>query len=259
MSFNGAAQMRSDSKIKAAADRCLSQGISVIPIGEDKIPAIRWMELIDRPLEQWDFPGCNIGMITGATNGIVVIDCDDRRSALLWLSTKKKTPLMATTRRGMHFYYKHPGSYVKSGSGLHMPGGKYDVKADRSFVLCCPSVNKGHEYRFMSHEGNPKGKWIEPSQLPVFDTAWRPESVSRPCADYGSTVIRDARAIINKLTAGEGERDKVTYHAIKVVQESGASESEAVAVVADWHLRNCVPPWDVMTVAAKVKRVYNRS
>jgi hypothetical protein len=250
--------VRSDSKIKAAADRCLSKGISVIPIGEDKIPAIRWMGLIDKPLEYWNFPGCNMGIITGATNGIVVVDCDDRRSALLWLSTKTKTPLMAITRRGMHFYYRHPGGYVKSGSGILMPGGKYDIKADRSFVLCCPSVNKGHEYKFLPHDGNPCGKWMEPDKLPVFDRSWRPESASRPTYEHAGTVIRDARAVINKITAGEGERDKATYHAIKVVQESGASESEAVAIVVDWHLRNCIPPWDVMTVASKVQRVYNR-
>lgn len=243
--------------IKASATKCLEMGLSVIPIGSNKLPAIKWREYIDKPLRSWEFSGCNMGLITGQINNIVVVDCDSRHSSLMWRATMPKTPLMTTSSRGVHFYYRHPGQYVKSAAHLDTFGFPYDIKGDRSYVLSPPSVRNGHRYRFVKHDGNPEGKWITPEKLPMFDVAWRPES--RRCSHYASNEkeIYNVRLYIAKIYATEGCRDRVTFRVARTVKESGATESEAVAIVVDWHLRNCTPPWEVMEVAAKVRRVYN--
>jgi hypothetical protein len=243
-------------RVKKTALKCLAMGISVIPIAAHKMPAIKWKDAIDTPLAHWDFPGCNMAIITGATNGIVVVDCDTRKSALMWLANKPRTPLMTMTRRGMHFYYKHPGQYVKSGARLNIDGAYIDIKADRSYVLAPPSVRGEHEYRFVKHEGNPDGRWMRPDSLPLFDLAWRPVSVAPSYSMSDSKEIRDIRLYIDKIHATEGSRDKETFRVCKLVRESGMPESEAIATVLDWHLRNCNPPWGVMEVAEKVKRIY---
>jgi hypothetical protein len=247
----------SQEKIDKAARWCLANGISVIPIGQDKMPAIKWKPYIERPLDRWNFPGCNMAIITGATNGIVVVDCDTRKSALQWLSTKPKTPLMTVTRRGLHFYYRHPGTYVKSASHINVDGINVDIKADRSYVLAPNSVRSGHEYRFIKHEGNPQGRYLHPEKLPLFDVAWRPESTKTYSTSSDDKAIRDIRTYISKIQASEGSRDRETFRVSKLVQESGAPEAEAVAIVVDWHMKNCNPPWEVMEIAEKVKRIYN--
>lgn len=243
--------------INSCAMKCIAMGMSVIPIGDNKLPAIKWKEHISRPLDAWTFHGCNMGIVTGEINDIVVVDCDTRHSSLMWLSTMPKTPLMVRSARGMHFYYRHPGQYVKSAAHLTTFGFPYDIKGDRSYVLSPPSVRKGHKYKFVTHEGNPNGKWIKPDLLPTFDVSWRPESSSRLYQVSNDKEIYNVRRYIDRICASEGERDRVTFRVAKTVRESGASESEAVAIVVEWHMRNCTPPWDVMEVAEKVKRVYS--
>jgi hypothetical protein len=241
-------------KIRSSALKCIAMGLHLVPIGQHKIPAVKWKSLIDSPLADWNYPGCNMGILTGECNGIVVVDCDNRRSALMWLSTMPKTPLMVVSARGMHFYYRHPGAYVKSDSHIKRDGWHYDVKGDRSYVLAPPSVRNGHEYAFLKHEGNPSGKWICPDSLPVFDVAWRPE---RPASPSGtSKEIANVRSYVKKIFAAEGSRDRETFRVCKIAKEGGLSEVDAAALAIEWHMSNCTPPWEVTDIVEKVKRVY---
>jgi hypothetical protein len=242
-------------KICKAANRCLEMGISVVPIGEKKLPSIRWKSLIDEPLKSWNYPGCNMAILTGAGNGIVVVDCDNKKDSLKWLATMPKTPLMVLTVRGMHFYYRHPGVYVKSDSHIHLNGVVFDVKGDRSFVLSPPSVRGGIPYSFCKHAENPSGKWLPPEKLPLFDMAWRPERAFMPSVK-DDEQIGNIERYISKISSSEGGRDRATYRVAKLVMESGACESDAMAIVINWHLNNCTPPWSVPEISEKVKRVY---
>ncbi len=242
-------------RITRTARKCLSMGLSVIPIGVDKFPAVRWKNYIDSPMSEWNFPGCNMAILTGAGNGIVVVDCDTRISSLRWLSSMPATPLMSKSARGVHFYYQHPGVYVKSDSHIKLGQNLYDVKADRSYVLAPPSERKGCEYSFVKHSGNPRGIWMCPSKLPVFNTAWRPERAKTGPGLEGEGV-KNIASYIDKIQCGEGGRDRGTFRVCKIAMEVGLCESEAMAIVIDWHMRNCTPPWSVMEVAEKVKRTY---
>jgi hypothetical protein len=246
-------------RLNIVAAYYLSIGLSIVPIGTDKRPVIKWAEHIEKPLQNWTFPGCNIALLTGQFNGVVVADCDSEESYIGWLKTKIHTPLRVKTKRGMQFYYRHPGQYIKSDSHIKDPSGfSYDVKGDKSYVVAPPSFRAGHQYQFCVCSSNIRGKLIPFSELPVFNPEWRPERV-QPSGSYGETLppgsVRDGIKYIQNIRAIAGSGgDKETYRAACKLIESGMSESEALLAMLDWNDKNADPPWTKQQLLYKVKR-----
>jgi hypothetical protein len=243
-----------------AARKALSKGISVIPMADDcKTPLIKWKPYTEKAMDpsEWRWVS-NLAILTGAINRIVVVDCDTYEGYTGWLKHRPATPLRVRTRRGIHFFYRHPGTYIKLDAHIQAPEGfSYDVRGDNSYVVAPPSIVKGHQYQFCICSGNLRGKWIDPDQLPVFDPAWRPDRLGTTGA-WEQKPIRDIVAYINRLHAVEGQGgDKETYKAVRLVQESGASESEAVAILAEWNQTNCTPPWGMRDLYRKVAMIYS--
>jgi len=246
-------------RLNIVAAYYMSIGLSIVPIGTDKRPVIKWAEHIEKPLQNWTFPGCNIALLTGQFNGVVVADCDSEESYIGWLKTKTPTPLRVKTKRGMQFYYRHPGQYIKSDSHIKDPSGfSYDVKGDKSYVVAPPSFRAGHQYQFCVCSSNIRGKLIPFSELPVFNPEWRPERV-QPSGSYGETLppgsVRDGIKYIQNIRAIAGSGgDKETYRAACKLIESGMSESEALLAMLDWNDKNADPPWTKQQLLYKVKR-----
>lgn len=235
-------------RLNASAAAYLSRNLSIIPIGSGKKPIMKWSEYIDKILPKWDFPRCNIALLTGYFNRLVVVDCDSEDSYIGWLKTKTQTPLRVRTKRGMQFYYQHPGGYVKSGSHLQDQAGfEYDVKGDRSYVLAPPSLRGGYQYQVCVCTGNIRGRFLQIDQLPVFDPAWRPDDISEAQPQAVTNGIKDAVKYISmikpvsKKDGGEG-RDKDVYRAACKLVESGMCESEVSLVMGDWNRTNVTPP-----------------
>lgn len=245
--------------IEEYAYRFIAAGLSIIPLSQDtKQPVIKWGECIKDPLKDWSYKEANIAMLTGIENGYVVIDCDSKESYIGWLKHRPHTPLRVKSRKGMHFYYRHPGTYVMSNSGIKADEGfVYDVKGDRSYCVAPPSIMKGHQYQVCICKGNIEGRWLMPGRLPAFDPKWRPVTTFKASAMH-KEGIRDIRKYLSHITAGEGERDKTTYRAAMHCKENNLSEADAMEVVIDWHSTNCNPPWDTQEVIEKVRRVYGR-
>lgn len=253
-------------RINSAARFLLRAGHSVIPIADSpelppekrKKPAIEWMRYYSEPMpeQQWDYPGCNVALVTGEVSGVVVVDCDSDDAVKGWCSTKPLTPLRVRSRRGMHFYYRHPGEYVKSASRIEDSAGfKYDVKGDKSCTLAPPSLRSGHQYQVVPCTGNILGRWVLPADLPVFDMAWRPETKS-PDRTWNDDdpKIRDGIAYIRKIFAVEGQGgDKATYQAACTLIESGMSEASALAALMEWNQTNANPPWQPRDLLRKVQ------
>jgi hypothetical protein len=246
-------------RLNIVAAYYLSIGLSIVPIGTDKRPVIKWAEHMEKPLQNWTFPGCNIALLTGQFNGVVVADCDSEESYIGWLKTKTQTPLRVKTKRGMQFYYRHPGQYIKSDSHIKDPSGfSYDVKGDKSYVVAPPSFRAGHQYQFCVCSSNIRGKLIPFSELPVFNPEWRPERV-QPSGSYGETLppgsVRDGIKYIQNIRAIAGSGgDKETYRAACKLIESGMSESEALLALLDWNDKNADPPWTKQQLLYKVQR-----
>lgn len=243
--------------LQRSAEFYLRNGLSVIPISnKDKRPVIKWKELIENPLEAWDYPECNIALLTGQESGYVTVDCDDAAAYIGWLKHRPPTPLRVKSPRGMHFYYRHPGTYVKSNAKIQAKEGfTYDVKGDRSYTLAPPSINKGIQYQVCVCSGNIRAKWLPPSRLPVFDPAWRPEVTTAP--SMCTEEIRDANKVLNTIFATDGERDVRFFHVSRICIEAGLSEAEAMQLVSNWNSTNVSPPWSPEDVLNKVRKVYS--
>jgi hypothetical protein len=255
--------MELSQRISEVANYMLKKGFSVIPISpESKSPIIKWKHHIGTPMEKWEFDGANIAILTGIENGYVVVDCDSEESYLGWISCRPHTPLKVRTKKGMHFYYRHPGrdgsqAYVMSNSRIKADEGfTYDVKGDKSYCLMPPSMNGYHQYQVCVCRGNLRGKWMCPGDLPPFDPAWRPVT-EYSVSGINNGAIRDANKVLLKIFAMEGERDVQTYHATMVCIEAGLSEGEAIQAILQWHITNVSPPWTPAEIVAKVRRVYS--
>ncbi len=78
-------------------------------------------------------------MPTGAFNGIVVIDADNS-TAMAFVEARAPTTWTVRTKRGMYYYFRHPGFVVKCSAGEVAPG--VDIRGDGGMVLCAGSENK---------------------------------------------------------------------------------------------------------------------
>jgi hypothetical protein len=112
-----------------------------------------------------DFPKANIGLPTGAENGIIVIETDtkeghenleqDGEVALAKLEQEHgKLPdtLMAESPSGSkHRYFNHPGAGIKVLTSASVLGPGIDVRGDGGMVIAPPSVRKDGAYCWLNN------------------------------------------------------------------------------------------------------------
>ena len=86
----------------------------------------------------WDeTPEANVGIVTGAVSGIVVLDVDgsEGEASLARLGEIQATAEVRTAR-GRHLYFAHPGYGVRNSAGKLGP--KLDVRGDGGYVVAPP-------------------------------------------------------------------------------------------------------------------------
>jgi len=103
------------------------------------------------------WPYANIGIATGSTSGIVVIDIDGDRGGLeSWRDYQanhgKVETLTSKTGAGLHLYFICPGGValksISNGIGVGI-----DVKAEGGYVVAPPSIHRtGNMYLWEAEE-----------------------------------------------------------------------------------------------------------
>ena len=84
------------------------------------------------------WPDANVGVVTGADSGLVVLDEDGPEgSAALAQLGEIPITVEARTARGRHFYFRHPGHLIRNSTGSI--GTMLDVRADGGYVVAPPS------------------------------------------------------------------------------------------------------------------------
>jgi hypothetical protein len=88
----------------------------------------------------------NIGIVTGAASGIVVIDVDAGGEETLARLEREHGPLPPTVMArtgggGRHIYFRHPGVPVKNDVKKRLAPG-VDIRGDDGFVVAPPSLHK---------------------------------------------------------------------------------------------------------------------
>lgn len=223
-------------------------GLSVLPMGIDKVPLIKWAELQDRKptvKEILSWPKENLAIITGAISNLVVVDCESREDAEWFWRERGTSSVIVKTRRGYHLYFRHPGGRVRNAQRVE---GRYDVRGDGGYVLAPPSTHSEGSYQ-----------WVKPmrptQELPLFQVAWRPET--RPGDQESEVRIRDGVAYISKIraVAGSGGHND-TWRAAQALKDSGLSEAEALLALQEWNRTNADPPWSDRELLHKVRDTY---
>lgn len=101
------------------------------------------------------WPAANVGVVTGAASGLMVVDVDGAAgAATLARLQREHGPLPVTRRqvtaRGEHQLFAHPGWHLPNSSGLL--GGGLDVRGDGGLLVVAPSLHaSGHRYRWSTH------------------------------------------------------------------------------------------------------------
>jgi len=146
------------SEVLIAALAYAAQGFSVIPIqAREKKPLIAWDQFqtrratVDEIRAWWTkWPDVNLGIVTGAISGLIVIDLDsieakDKLKKLLPTYDLNRVP-RSRTGKGWQLFFKHPGVTLQNRAGI-IPG--LDVRGDGGYVVAPPSIHpNGKSYKW---------------------------------------------------------------------------------------------------------------
>lgn len=247
------------SEIEAAAGDYLRRGWSVIPLQpRSKLPAIRWEgyqqrradpETLRRWLRRW--PALNIGIVTGAVSGLVVLDLDRSHGGFDSLDTLERLygPLPDTVEAetgggGRHFYFSAPPASLCNKAGI---AAGIDLRAEGGMVVAPPSIHpSGTSYRWRAGR--------EPGTLPP---AVLPPWIARLAADgsagkgrrltYWRTLVREG--------VEEGRRNTTIASFAGHLLWHGVDTKVVLELMLCWNRQRCRPPLDDDEVARVVSSI----
>lgn len=211
------------------AVRYHSLGYSIIPVGQDKIPLVPWKKYqkeraTPQEIEAWtyQFPNMNIGVVTGAISGIVVIDVEKDGD----ISQFPPTVMSKTGGGGWHLYYAYPNVPISNSARKLAP--LTDVRGDGGYVVLPPSIHtSGKAYEWLKAPENGLAE-IPPDLLARLTD----NSIPQTETDYTGDVQ-------------QGERnDTATRFIGKVLHYLPAGLWEPVAwpALKDWNANHANPP-----------------
>ncbi len=142
-------------------------GLSVIPVGRDKRPRIKWAEYQDhiadeRTLEHWFCSDGNIAIVTGKVSGnLLVIDFDEPRFYETWLERagdRTKGLVVQKTGKGIHVLFRcpEPGinqklAFVKDEQEVDGRRIAIETRGEGGYILVEPSIHpNGAVYSIIS-------------------------------------------------------------------------------------------------------------
>lgn len=204
------------------------------------------------------WPDANVGIATGASAGIVVIDVDPRHggneswAALVQERGGASTLTAQTGGGGKHFIFHHPGGKLGNRANIR-PG--IDVRGDGGYIVAPPSGHVSGGWYFW-----PEGwrQWA-PGPLPEWLHVLLTRAEPPPTAtakekgnDNGRTSVaqlwQDAVAYVASAAGvGEGQRNSGAFslagHLAAFVTDDGLrlSEPQIIELVALWNGKNTPP------------------
>lgn len=215
--------------LEAALDY-LSKGFSIIPVGRNKKPLIKWKEFQGRKptegeIRQWcahrDITG--IAIVTGAISGIVVIDVEKGGN----IDDLPKTVMSRTGGGGWHLYYPYDPNRPVSTSGRIRD--ITDVRGDGGYVIAPPSL----------HDSGKQYVWETPmdrNDLAEFPYWLLTPIVSSQSAQCSQTI---------DLIVPHGARNETaTKKAGKILHDLNSECWETIGwpEFQAWNAKSCLPP-----------------
>lgn len=213
-------------------------GLTVIPLKpRSKIAAVSWKDFqsskptLDQ-VQNWfaEETERNVGILTGASSGIVVLDIDADRGGEESVAKLGPLPRTATvkTGRGTHYYFQHPGFDVPNQADM-LPG--VDLRGDGGYVVAPPSVHEnGSAYKWETGLDEASLAPIPESVLTFVtrrkdgaDADCDPTTNTSASTPYGLRALSEECDALSKLPKGARNHD-LNIAACKIGQLIGAGE-----------------------------------
>lgn len=253
--------------IRSALIYARELGVPVFPVARSKAPLTRHgfrdATTDEVQIERWwcAHPDANVG---GACTWFFVVDVDPRsggdRVVEGWRRVRGEFPrtwLARTGSNGVHYFFQHDEALDDVPLGKLYRG--IDIKgAGRHYVLLAPSRNRIGAYRWLV---SPKQAELAPAPRWLIDEILRakqPRSTSAIRPDFSRFVgvarVERARRYAQRVpgaVSGSGGHNATFRLAVILVRGFALSESEAVAVLAEWNA-TCEPPWSARDLKRKV-------
>jgi hypothetical protein len=246
-------------EFEQAALEYLQRGWSVIPMRKrDKRPAIRWQNYQTVPASEQEvhdwfrrWPEDNVGIVTGAVSGLVVLDVDPRHGGADSLEKLEREhgPLPRTQEAitgggGRHIYFAHPGGGVQNRVGI-APG--IDLRGDGGCIVAPPSVHpSGNQYQWVTGCG-PGQERLAP--LPH----WLQRVMSHAEQRAGHTPVYWCELLRDGVQ--QGERNNTIASLTGHLLWHGVDPDVALELMLCWNRIRCLPPLDDEEVARTVQSI----
>jgi len=235
-------------------------GFSVIPVGKDKKPLIKWeayqkQKASQDEIRNWwkKWPDANIGIVTGTISNLAVIDIDTeegKEAIQEYIPDSLLIPVCSTPKGGQHLYFTCPDDKLSNNARL-VPG--CDLRANGGYVVAPPSDNgNGKSYAFL--------KGLSPFEID------RPALPEAYLSFLKNASIKESICIKGTVTGSvtlfqKGRKDNDLFHVANILAKGGMPESEILQVLKtiakSWgeeHLDN----WFDDKIASAIKRQVHR-
>jgi|SRR5215212_8743388 RecA-family ATPase len=234
-------------------------GFNVIPLKAGrKVPALPkghpylYRQGTDKEFESFDFR--NVGIVTGQTSGIVVLDVDEEGPNTLREKDWTVPPTVTVkTMNGRHYYFRYPSYADRVPTKIGFANG-LDFKADGGYVVAPPSVVE----RMVNEKGinwpeEHKYEWVRaPEDLGIAECPeWLLQAI-RERSGASSVDFDWARALAG---VPEGQRDNLVWEMAWRAAYAGLPIEWAERLVVE-AADNCTPPFNRAVALEKVARAY---
>jgi Bifunctional DNA primase/polymerase, N-terminal/Primase C terminal 1 (PriCT-1) len=251
---------QSPDEVHAAARDYVARGWSVIPVEpRGKRPRVPWTAFQHRlpsqaEVDEWfrRWPDANVGIVTGAVSGLVVIDVDPRHGGEGSLQDLERgdAPLprtveAATGGGGRHLYFAHPGGTVANRVGL-APG--IDLRGDGGCVVAPPSM----------HASGRRYAWVD-ARAPGESPLAPPPPWIRKVTRRGRHTQQHWRDLVRDGVA-EGQRNASLASLAGSLLRHGLDPDVALELLLAWNRQRCRPPLpddEVARVVASIARLHS--
>ncbi len=263
--LRGAKSAMKASPAKQAALHYLSIGWCVVPLrSREKRPLTPWQSYQQkrpsrRQIETWfrDNPDANVGIVTGAVSGLVVLDIDTAHGGedSVQALEQRYGPIPSTVEAltgggGRHLYFRHPGGIVPSKVGL-APG--IDLRGDGGLVVAPPSIHpSGRYYEWKAARGPDE---VMPTAMPT----WLLELAASE-GEHKGHPLSHWRALVREGVA-EGERNNTIASLAGHLLWRGVDAQVALDLLLCWNRVKCRPPLpddEVAAVVQSIRRLHER-
>ena len=210
-------------------------------------------EEVEHWLKRWPF--ANIGIVTGAISGLVVLDVDGAEGAEAVAERHlPQTIISETGGGGWHYFFEYPeGSNIGSRTGLL---NKVDIRADGGYVLAPPS-NHISEKLYKWFPGCEPGKTkIAPAPAWLIEALQPSKNQREVVAPVQKRELLPCAVAFLETGTAQGTRDICLFTLAKHCRRAGMDEAEALATLERANAV-CSPPLPLRELQAKVNSAYN--